>query len=173
MEDTELNQIGTFSIRVRKGDWAVEVSAPDKEFVLEESRRLIEEFKLAPVVIHQPLLVKAEEDTDGQISAGRPKKQQTVSEFFRQFKTLNNLEQILILGYWLESKQGGFTPDEVLEKFKEIKEQPPANIRRDLKNMVAKGWLLTSGKSEDGGSAYALTNTGEKEAEARRIQPQG
>lgn len=174
MADAESGQFGQFSIRVRKGDWEVEVSAPNKDFVLEESNRLIEQLKLeagtpqiTPLEIVQGQVT--EQDDTGQ---ARIRKQQTLNEFFRQSRPQTHLDKILLLGYWLELRQGQshFTPDDIIVKYKEVREPPPANVRRDISTLVTKGLLFQPGKSEDGMLAYAVTNSGIEEVESRIAQ---
>lgn len=173
MEDAESIKEGQFRIRVRKGDWEVEVSAPDKDFVLEESNRLMDQFRLSSPVVHSPQVevIQGEVTHLPELSQSRTAKPQTLNEFFRQFKFQTNLEKTLVLGYWCEIRQGQhFTPEDILAKYKEVKEPAPANIRRDLSNLVGKGLLLTSGKSEDGLQAYELTNSGIREVESKLSQ---
>jgi hypothetical protein len=173
VEEHELETVGHYCIRVRKGDWEVEVSAPEKGFVLTESDRLIEKFILNVTAVY---VNEAEATQDGATAhiEGQPRyvKPQTLNEFFRQFKLQTHLEKILVLGYWCEIKQGQphFTSDDILAKYKEVKEPPPANVRRDLGNLVAKGLLLSVGKSGEGVLTYELTNTGIKEVESKLPQ---
>lgn len=175
MVDDEFVKEGQFCIRVRKGDWEVEVSAPDKEFVLNESNRLIERFNFSSLTSYSPKLEVVQGEVAHLHQLNQPKtiKPQTLNEFFRQFKLQTHLDKILIFGYWCEIKQeqAHFTSEDILAKYKEAKEPPPANIRRDLSSLVGKGLLLSEGKSEDGTLAYSLTNTGIREVEARMSQP--
>src|SRR6266699_917060 len=160
MGESELGSTGQYSIRVRKGDWEVEVFAPEKDFVLDESDRLIEKFIFNAPTFHMKEMEtpqdRATTPLDGQ---SRHIKPQSLNEFFRQFKFQTNLEKTLVLGYWCEMRQGqgSFTSDDILAKYKEAKEPAPANIRRDLGNLVGKGFLLSSGKSGEGVLAYELT----------------
>jgi len=92
-------------------------------------------------------------------------KPQTLGEFLKQFVALQtNLDKILVFGYWCEIKQDQqhFTKDDVLAKYKEAREIPPANIIRDLGSLASKGLLLPPNKSDDGTLAYALSNSGIK-----------
>jgi hypothetical protein len=160
---------GNFHIRVRKGDWEVEVSAPNEDFVLNESERLIERFSLTSPITHSP----KDEIIPGDVTyLPRSVKPQTLNEFFRQFKLQTHLDKILVFGYWCEVRQGHphFTSDDILAKYKEAKEPAPANIRRDLNSLLGKGFLLSDGKSEDGTLAYELTNTGTREVESKMSQ---
>lgn len=160
---------GNFHIRVRKGDWEVEVSAPNEEFVLNESDRLIERFSLSSPIAHSP----KDEIIQGDVThLPRAVKPQTLNEFFKQFKLQTHLDKILVFGYWCEVRQGQphFTSDDILVKYKEAKEPAPANIRRDISSLLGKGFLLSDGKSEDGTLAYELTNTGTREVESKMSQ---
>lgn len=160
---------GQFRIRVRTGDWEVEVSAPDRDFVLNESDRLIERFNLTTPATHS----LGDELIQGEVSyLPRTTKPQTLNEFFRQFKLQTHLDKILVFGYWCEVRQGQahFTSDDIMAKYKEAKEPAPANIRRDISNLLGKGFLLSDGKSEDGTLAYELTNTGIREVESKMPQ---
>jgi CheY-like chemotaxis protein len=108
-----------------------------------------------------------------QIEARSLRGTQTLGEFFKQFVGLQtNLYKILIFGYWCEIKQGQshFTSEDILAKYREARETPPANIGRDLRSLVSKGLLLPPGQSEDGTPTYALSNSGIKEVESRMSQ---
>jgi hypothetical protein len=164
--------LGQYQIRLRKGDWELEISAPDKEFVLHEWERL------GVIPTTNPLVVDASPVKEGPserpIGNGnnmglRTVKPQTLNEFFLQFKLQTNLEKTLVLGYWCELKlqQPGFTSDDILAKYKEAKETPPKNIRRDLNSLVSKSFLLQNNKSPDGDLVYELTNTGIHEVEQK------
>ncbi len=170
MEENELETPGHYCIRVRRGDWEVAVSAPEKDFVRDESDRLIEKFMLNITAVYMKEVEtpqdRATTPLDGQSRYIKP---QTLNEFYRQFKLQTHLDKILVLGYWCEIKQGQphFTSDDILTRYKEIKEPAPANIRRDLGSLVAKGLLLSDGRSGDGVLTYELTNTGIKEVESK------
>ena len=171
----EVAKDGQFRIRVRKGDWEIEVSAPDREFVLSESDRLIENFSLTSSVIlptNKGEVIQGEATYIPEPNQSRTVKPQTLNEFFRQFKLQTHLDKILVFGYWCEVRQGQphFTSDDILAKYKEAKEPAPANVRRDIGNLLSKGFLLSDGKSEDGALAYELTNTGLKEVESKLPQ---
>lgn len=166
VEDIEARKNQHFYIRVRNGNWEVEVSAPDEGFVVSESTRLIEEFKLAPATFPQPRASTIQENGNlpQQSDISRPTKPQTVGEFFRQFILKTNLEKILVLGYWCEiiNNQTSFTAEDILTKYKEVREKQPTLIGRDLKSLASKGFLANEGKS-----AYTLTNTGIKEVDTK------
>lgn len=171
MGNDEMMKEGQFLIRVRKGDWEVEVSGTDKSFVLDESTRLIEQFRLNNANFHSSSTEVIEGQAVHLIEPGQSKisKPQSLNEFFRQFKLQTHLDKILVLGYWCEIRQGQphFTSEDILAKYKEAKEPAPANIRRDLGSLLSKGLLLSAGKSEDGSLAYELTNSGIKEVESK------
>ena len=46
MVESDIEKTGQFSIKVRVGNAEIEVSVPEKDFVLNESRHLIEQFRL-------------------------------------------------------------------------------------------------------------------------------
>lgn len=104
-----------------------------------------------------------------QLEAGSLRGTQTLNEFFRRLGLQSHQEKILALGYWCEIKQGqpSFTADDVLSSYRKVREVPPANIHRDLGALISKGLLLSMGKSENGSSAYALTNTGIERVETK------
>jgi hypothetical protein len=167
MEESNIPTSGQFQIRVRKGDWEVEISAPDKEFVLSESSRLIDAFSLlSPSRIEgasYPPLVTAT------VTPAENVKPETLSEFFRQYQLQTHLEKMLVLGYWLEIKQGqsGFTTEDILARYKEVREKEPANPRRDLNSLASKGLMMVTSKPSDTVVIYALTNSGIKEVETK------
>lgn len=168
------NHTANYSIKVKKGNAEVEVSAPDKDFVLSESKRLIEEIRLydATSSIAAVEVVQGEVTTLPEISQIKVEKPQTLGEFLKQFASLQtNLDRILVFGYWCEIKQDlqHFTAEDILAKYKEAREAPPANIRRDLGSLVSKGLLLPPDKSDDGLS-YALSRSGIKEVESKMSQ---
>lgn len=175
MEESDFEKTGQFSIKVRVGNAEIAVSAPDKDFVLNESKHLIEQFRLNGVAPHstEVEIVQGEVTVLPAMSQTRVVKPQTLGEFFKQFVSLQtNLDKILIFGYWCEIKQNQlyFTSEDVLAKYKEARETPPANVGRDLRTLVSKGFLLPPGKSDDGSPTYALSNSGIKEVESKMTQ---
>ncbi len=171
MADDDLVSNGQFSIRVRKGEWEVEVSAPDKNFVLNETDRLIERIGNGNMACQLPKNAILEGEVIHLNESNLPKasKPQTLNEFYRQFKLQTNLEKILAFGYWCEVRQGQphFTSEDILAKYKEAKQSPPANIRRDIGSVVSRGYFMEAGRSEDGTLAYELTSTGIDEVESK------
>ncbi len=167
----ELVNNGQFRIRVRKGDWEVDVSAPDKNFVLEEADRLIKQIGNGNMASPLPKNTILEGEVIHLNETNLPKaaKPQTLNEFYRQFKLNTNLDRILAFGYWCEVRQGQphFTSEDVLVKYKEAKQPQPANIRRDIGSLVSKGFFMEAGRSEDGALAYELTATGIDEVELK------
>ena len=170
MGEEELEKSGQYRIRVRKGDWEVEVSASDKDFVLDESDRLIKHLSMAMVPLSQNEIIEGDGSHQLELGKSRNLKPETLNEFIRQFKLNTHLERIMVLGYWCEIKQGQpfFTMEDILAKYKEIREQPPANIRRDLGTLQGRGLLLSAGKQE--GAAYGLTNSGIREVESKLLK---
>jgi hypothetical protein len=173
--ESDVEKTGQFSIKVRVGNAEIAVSAPDKDFVLAESKHLIEQFRLHGVALHstEVEIVQGEVVALPTMSQTRVVKPQTLGEFFKQFVGLQtNLDKILVFGYWCEIKQNQshFTSEDVLAKYKEARETPPANIGRDLRTLVSKGFLLPPGKSDDGTPTYALSNSGIKEVESKMSQ---
>jgi hypothetical protein len=174
--ENSFQNLGQFSIRVRIGNAEIEISAPDKSFVLNESNRLIEQFKLDAMTPRttQVEVIQGEATAIPEQTQTRFTKPETLGEFFRRINGLQtHLDKILAFGYWCEIKQHKqhFTAEDVLSRYKEAKETPPANIRRDLSSLVSKGLLLPPGKTDDGTLTYALSNSGIKEVESK-IQPE-
>ncbi len=172
MVESDVEKTGQFSIKVRVGNAEIAVSAPDKDFVLTESKHLIEQFRLHGVAPHstEVEIVQGEVVALPTMSQNRVVKPQTLGEFFKQFVGLQtNLDKILVFGYWCEIKQNQphFTSEDVLSKYREARETPPANIGRDLRTLVSKGFLLPPGKSDDGTPTYALSNSGIKDVESK------
>jgi len=170
MGDEGLEKSGQYRIKVRKGDWEVEVSASDKTFVLDESDRLIKQLTMAMVHLPETEIIEGEVSRQVELSQPRNLKPETLNEFIRQFKLNTNLERILVIGYWCEIKQGQpfFTIEDILAKYKEIREPAPANIRRDLGTLQGRGLLLSSGGQE--GAAYGLTNSGIRDVESKLLK---
>jgi hypothetical protein len=174
VEESNTTVLGQFSIKVKIGDAEIEVSAPEKDFVLDESNRLIEQFKLVPIASHT---TNQAVDLNGAtahsaMSETRTMKPETLAEFFKQFASLQtNLDKMLAIGYWCEIKQHQphFTIEDIQAKYKEIREPAPANITRDLNTLKSKGFLLPPEKSDDG-VTYALSNSGIKEVESKMSQ---
>ncbi len=161
---------GQFKIRLRKGDWELEISAPEKDFVLDEWERLA---GASLTVVDssssngsEKHLASDQANNGGDFENPRNTKPQTLIEFMRQFKFQNNLEKTLALGYWCEVRlrQPGFTRDDIRIKYKEAKELEPSNIGRDLGSLVSKGFLLQSNQPLE---VYELTNTGLREIEQK------
>jgi polyhydroxyalkanoate synthesis regulator phasin len=161
---------GQYQIRLRKGDWELEISAPEQDFVLREWERLVN-FSLQDISLNntsEKSRIPDHTGTNGDFGNGRSIKPQTLNEFIRQFKFQSNLEKTLVLGYWCELKlqQQGFTVEDILAKYKEAKEQAPKNIRRDLSSLVSKSFLLQDNQSSE---VYELTNTGIREVEQKLL----
>ena len=167
----ELVNNGQFRIRVRKGDWEVDVSAPDKKFVLDEADRLIKQIVNGNMASTLPkdTILDGEAIRLNEPNPTKASKPQTLNEFYRQFKLQTNLDKILAFGYWCEVRQGQphFTSEDILAKYKEAKQPPPANIRRDIGSLVSKGFFMEAGRSEEGALAYELTATGTDEVESK------
>ena len=163
-------QDGQHTIKVRKGDFEVEVSSPDKDFVTSQINRLLEEHGGQSSYSSNGNNNILEERPVPQIAEAsfRTMKPETLNEFYRKFKLQTHLDKILVLGYWCEMKDGKpeFGAEDVLAKYKEAKEQSPANIRRDMSSLVAKG-LLRADKGSGGSVVYSLTNTGISEVETK------
>lgn len=175
MGESDTTMIGQFSIKVRIGNAEIEVSAPDKDFVLDESDRLIEQFKLTPTTSHPASqTMSLNNETSSVASETKLTKPQTFAEFFKQFTGLQtNLDKMLVIGYWFERKQNQphFTIEDIQAKYKnEIKEAAPANIKRDLEKLRSKGLLMPPEKSDNGTLAYSLSNSGIKEVESKMSQ---
>ncbi len=175
MLESDIGKTGQFSIKVRLGNAEIEVCAPDKDFVLNESKHLIEQFRLNAVAPRstEVEIIQGEVTALPEMSQTRVVKPQTLGEFFKQFVGLQtHLDKILVFGYWCEIKQSQphFTSEDILAKYKEAREIPPANVRRDLGTLVSKGFLLPPGKSDDGTPTYALSNSGIKEVELKMSQ---
>ena len=170
MTDEELEKATQYRIRVRKSDWEVEVSSSDKDFVLVESDRLIKHLSMAMIPLPPQEIIGVDVSQQSELSHSRNRKPETLNEFIRQFKLNTHLERILVLGYWCEIKQeqSFFTIEDILTKYKEIREPPPANIRRDLGTLQGRGLLLSADKQE--GAAYGLTNSGIKEVESKLLK---
>ncbi len=175
MVDDELVNDGRFSIRVRKGDWEIEVSAPDKSFVLDEANRLMKQFGNGNVTSSSSknTILEGEVIHLNESNLPRVSKPQTLNEFYRQFKLQTNLDKILAFGYWCEVRQGQphFTAEDILARYKEAKMPPPANIRRDIGSVVSRGHFMEARRSEDGALSYELTSTGIDEVESKLPRP--
>jgi hypothetical protein len=174
MVDNENVKPPQFRIKVRKGDWEIEVSAPEKDFVLDESNRLIEQFSLGNGLssLSKDNVIQSELNNSGGFELSKTLKPQTLNEFYRQFKFQTNLDRIIVFGYWCEVKlrKTPFTIEDILAKYKEAKQPPPANIRRDIGSLVSKGFFMEAGRTEDGTLAYELTRTGIEEVENKLSQ---
>jgi len=161
---------GQYQIRLHKDNWELEISAPEKDFVLNEWERLAKFSFSTPGALLNNISEKVSTDgLAGVVENGegvRYAKPQTLVEFIRRFNCQSNLEKTLVLGYWCEIKLGqpGFTRDDILAKYREAKEQPPKNIGRDLGLLVSRGLLLESGQPAE---MYELTNTGIHEVEQK------
>jgi hypothetical protein len=166
---------GQFSIKVRIGNAEIEVSAPEKDFVIDECNHLIEQFNLTAIT--SPLTNQAVGLNGATVASGVPEtratKPQTLAEFIKQFASLQTKqEKMLVLGYWCERKLGQphFTAEDIETKFKEIKEDAPAYIKRDLGILQTKGFLMRPEKSGNGVQTYELSNSGIREVESKMSQ---
>src|SRR5579875_3482370 len=108
MLESDVLKAGQFYIRVHTGNAEIEVAAPDKDFVLDESNRLIQQFKLdgAAQPTASPSVIQGEVKVLPDASQAYTSKPETLAEFYRQFGNLQtNLDKILVLGYWCEVRQ--------------------------------------------------------------------
>ena len=171
MGEHDITIPGQFSIKVKIGAAEIEVSAPEKDFVLDESNRLIEQFMLTSYGTNQTVGFNGA-TAHSAMSETKTMKPETLAEFFKQFASLQtNLDKMLVIGYWCEIKQRQphFTIEDIQAKYKEVREPAPANITRDLNTLKSKGFLLPPEKSDDG-VTYALSNSGIKEVESKMSQ---
>lgn len=167
MDANEVKGVGQFYIRVRQGSLEIEVAAPNEAFVQDESSRLIEQILSKADSVYQP-----EESLTGSTlnsNNGQNHSQvldfEALGEFFWQFKFRNNLDKILVLGYWYEKKlnQSSFGKDDIELKFKEVRDKPPTQIVRDIKSLVGKKGFLVEGNKD----SYSLTKKGMTEVESK------
>lgn len=170
MTETQEQQ-GQYRIKMRKGNVEFEVSGPNEVFVVEQTERLLDRFaEGADEQKTLPIQQKATQELPPatQVDAAfRLMKPESLNEFYRKFKPQNNLDKILLFGYWCEIKQqqDSFTPEDILSKFKEAKEPAPANVRRDIGSLVSKGWFLASNSYSN--VAYSMSNSGIQQVENR------
>ncbi len=175
-ENNETTMAGLFAIKVRVGNAEIEVFAPEKDFVLDESSRLIEQFILAPIVSNSVEQENGFNNGSSFVMASetKPEKEQNLVEFLDQFTGLQtNLDKILVIGYWCEKKLGQphFTIEDIQVKYKkEIKDQAPANLKRDLDQLKKRGFLMPPERLENGQLGYTLSRSGIKEVESKMLQ---
>ncbi len=174
-ENNETTMAGLFAIKVRVGNAEIEVFAPEKDFVLDESSRLIEQFILAPIVSNSVEQENGFNNGSSFVMASetKPEKAQNLVEFLKQFNGLQtNLDKILVIGYWCEMKlrQPHFTAEDIEAKYEEIRQQRPAHLKRDLESVRSKGFLMPPKKVENGRLAYTLSSSGIEEVESKMLQ---
>ncbi len=174
-ENNETTLAGLFAIKVRVGNAEIEVFAPEKDFVLDESSRLIEQFILTPILSSptgQEHSLNNGSSKESIAAEAKSEKAQNLAEFFKQFSGIQtNLDKILVMAYWCETKlgQSHFTIEDIEAKYEEIRQLGPAKLKRDLESLIRKSFLMPP-KKENGQLVYTLSSSGIEEVKSKMVQ---
>jgi len=113
------------------------------------------------------------EDHENRISAleGMPAKRTqvegkklSIKEFLLAKKPRDDVQQTLVVGYYLEHLEGmdKFNTKDLAEGFRSAKEPPPTNINDKVNLNIRKGHMMKAKEKKDKFKAWVLTNSGEK-----------
>lgn len=91
-------------------------------------------------------------------------KQLSIKEFLIEKKPRNDVERVLVMGYFLEKYQSytSFNSDDIKDAFVKAKEPIPQNIHDKLYLNCKKGHMTEYPEDKDNKKAYHLTVSGEK-----------
>lgn len=91
-------------------------------------------------------------------------KQISPRELLNKYKATNDVERVLLFGYYLESIQNtiSFSVDEIKNLFYISKVKLPLNINDKINLSIKKGHIMEAQEKKDNKKAWTLTGEGEK-----------
>lgn len=100
-------------------------------------------------------------------------KKLSIKEFLLAKKPEDDVQQTLVVGYYLEHLEGvdKFNIKDLAEGFRSAKEPPPTNINDKVNLNIRKGHMMETKEKKDKFKAWVLTNSGEKFVE--EVLPEG
>jgi nitrogen regulatory protein PII-like uncharacterized protein len=95
------------------------------------------------------------------------KKELSFKEFILQKQPKNNVEKVLVVGYYLEHYRGisPFNIKDLEAGFREAKEVAPKNINLAVLQNVSKGTMMEAKEKKDNLKTWTLTIKGESAVE--------
>lgn len=91
-------------------------------------------------------------------------KKLSIKEFILSKKPKNEVQKTLVIGYYLEKRQGfsSFNSKDLEEGFMSAREPVPKNINLAVIGNVSKGHMMEDKERKEKMKAWCLTNTGEE-----------
>jgi len=117
------------------------------------------------VIVRIIQLVLTGEDAGSQVASTRGTRsdlggrKESIAEFFRRVNPTNNSEKLTTIATYLQETAGrrSFTPDDLRSQFRAVNEPPPANLPRDFKEALGKGWIA---EEHDAPGQHYVTQSG-------------
>lgn len=99
-----------------------------------------------------------------QIEAEAKPKKLSIKEFMLSKKPRNEVQKVLVIGYFLENYEGytSFNVKDLEDGFRSAKEPVPKNINLAVIGDVSKGHMMEDKTRKDKIKAWVLTNLGEQ-----------
>lgn len=111
---------------------------------------------------HEKRIAKLE--TQPQIKEEPVTKKLSIKEFILSKKPRNEVQKVLVIGYFLENYEGytSFNVKDLEDSFRSAKEPVPKNINLAVIGNVSKGHMMEDKTRKDKIKAWVLTNLGEQ-----------
>lgn len=111
---------------------------------------------------HEKRIAKLE--TQPQIKEEPVTKKLSIKEFILSKKPKNEVQKVLVIGYFLENYEGytSFNVKDLEDSFRSAKEPVPKNINLAVIGNVSKGHMMEDKTRKDKIKAWVLTNLGEQ-----------
>jgi len=92
------------------------------------------------------------------------KKKLSIKEFILSKKPKNEVQKVLVIGYYLEKYEGAssFNIKDLEDGFRSAKEPVPKNINLAVIGNISKGHIMEDKERKDKIKAWVLTNLGEQ-----------
>lgn len=148
------------SMRVRVGDAELEVSGR-QEFVEKKINDFLREQR--ELQAHQASGLAKTLGAHETLPSGVQTKGMSIGQFFRKSPPKNDVDRVLMAGYFLEKFEGmdSFTTAEIADTIRKSKNNPPGNPSDTIAKNIKKGLMMSAG-DKDGKRAFVLTTDGEE-----------
>lgn len=90
-------------------------------------------------------------------------KSMSIKEYIIKKQPRDDVQRTLVIAAYLESfkDMANFTAEDLKQHFKEARLKPPINVNDKINQNIKKGWLMDTGKSDQGKKTWNLTMSGE------------
>ena len=101
-----------------------------------------------------------------EVEYGTNSKKMSLAEFMRGYETSNNQKKVLVIGQFLEVKEGvkTFTADDIKKAYERAKRKAPANPTDPISKNAKEGYIREVG-AEGQKKQWTLTQTGVRRVE--------